>query len=1322
MHRWTLILALVAGLAWVLGAHPAAQAEDEHGRSPLAGIVRDAKGTPVGGVEVTFRRYAWGSTKWSAAGLRARFAHEASAPVVARTTTAADGRWRMDVPGVGRAGSLQFVAPDGRVATSVYSLAPPMLAPPLESVLLDVALVTIRLVDHEGRPVAGSLGVRVELSAGPVPQGHNPPGFGLSFPLAQDGVTRVPAPAGSRLVVSARAPEVGDVRGIRIDPSTTPEATIELRRAGGPRVRGVVRDEEGAPVADAFVVAQLAQGTSPFEFLRNEAFARTDAEGRYALEHLPGRYLAGIAVWKEGYAIAASPGTSGGGNGLHLPTDRAFDMDVTLGRGRTIRGTVVDEQGTPLPDAKVWLSEKLVGSFFPVVAYEPTTSDADGRFTLSGLPLHAGWVRARTDTHRLASYWQGDGPHGHRIARDMPAVIDGVRLVLTQGRSVTGRLINGADKPVPGAAVRLSYIVGRGSVLGHEPVWSDAHGRFAFHGLPKVQHPSVRIDAPGFVRHEARLGQGGAAGATIRLPRGGVIRGRVLNREGRPVPHTSVRCDPSAVSAVTDAEGRFLLERLPPGRLTLTHGGPGGSTGLGQTLVDLAEGAVVKDVTLRLTSLSASPGEESIAGQAVDEQGRPHAGFRLEVSGIGPIMHTVRPQSVVTDEHGHFRVDGLVHGQYTVQPWPPIRRAPIVRAGTLDAVVEFPSRETYVLEGRVVGPDGTPIPQGVVEATHRGAARNVMVSTATLFDGRFRMDLRRGASSYHLRVGRPSDHHGRPLNLILATPLEVGGPHEPIEVRLVEAASIRGVLRDEDGKPVRGTIVEAMAVPHPTPLDMPRPAESDAEGRFALTGLRPGTYRVSMRVPAGFEPPPTQQIRAPTAEPIAFTVKRLASIAGRILDGEGAPVGGVHVTAIARPREPGTALQGAGRARSAMFANGVTDRDGRFVIIGLSTDFVYDLNVGLPTALRVRHFVPTLQRIEPNGDELTVELTPAITITGRVLAPDGSPASKVQVSTFGPLDAAGARDATLSAGAVTDDQGRFEVGPLRADGEVTLRAWITPPMRTVERPWLPSDKVKVATGARDVELTMRQGVELRGRIEGVTPAEIHHLELLATAQGAGEAGRFQFDGSSTTFRIVGLEPGRYRLVLRRVNRGLRFHEIPEVTAPADGIVVRRWTEVMLEGRVTGIEAKGWQARWLPGNGRGPSPHAAVGDDGRFRVGPVGDAPGVLYVHGPDKTKVVWMPLKPSKKPIAAKPVATKPIKGKILGLPDKVQRGSVIAHHGPLRHTARITDDGYFDFEHLPPGPWTLTFQVSRPRGHIESPEPVTPGNRMVFVKWKKAP
>jgi hypothetical protein len=125
---------------------------------------------------------------------------------------------------------------------------------------------------------------------------------------------------------------------------------------------------------------------------------------------------------------------------------------------------------------------------------------------------------------------------------------------------ITGRVVNTNDIPVPGVLVTALPLTGEPEVI-FAPVASattDANGAFTLSDL-KPRLYRVEVNAKGYVTTgtpvRARLGDA----PTIRLTRGGVITGRVTDRENRPIIEARVK-----VMRITDANGKPLPATFPP--------------------------------------------------------------------------------------------------------------------------------------------------------------------------------------------------------------------------------------------------------------------------------------------------------------------------------------------------------------------------------------------------------------------------------------------------------------------------------------------------------------------------------------------------------------------------------------------------------------------------------------------------------------------------------------------------------------------------------------------------------------------------------------
>jgi tetratricopeptide (TPR) repeat protein len=86
-----------------------------------------------------------------------------------------------------------------------------------------------------------------------------------------------------------------------------------------------------------------------------------------------------------------------------------------------------------------------------------------------------------------------------------------------------------------------------------------------------------------------------------------------------------------------------------------------------------------------------------------------------------------------------------------------------------------------------------------------------------------------------------------------------------------QAARATGTVRDTNGRPIKGATIRAMN-PDAAPREFT--AVSDDKGRFAMIGLRTGTW--TLRVEAeGFDPvEASSQMRVAGTPPLAFTLQR----------------------------------------------------------------------------------------------------------------------------------------------------------------------------------------------------------------------------------------------------------------------------------------------------------------------------------------------------------------------------------------------------------------------------------------------------------------
>ncbi len=210
---------------------------------------------------------------------------------------------------------------------------------------------------------------------------------------------------------------------------------------------------------------------------------------------------------------------------------------------------------------------------------------------------------------------------------------------------------------------------------------------------------------------------------------------------------------------------------------------------------------------------------------------------------------------------------------------------------------------------------------------------------------------------------------------------------------------------------------------------------TDAQGRYRLTGLSPGTYKLSLRLPdelTTYQPAREVRVADRGCASEDFLVTDNGRIAGRVLDAEGKPAARLSVAVVdAEGKNPEFKY---GR-------HAQTDEQGRYRFEGLPPGR-YLLGVHLagfpqpddPTNAYARTYYPGVARAEEAealelkaGEELKgrdLRLPPRraeSVINGRVVWDDGTPVANARVSykdlTYG--------DAGINYGAQADERGQF---------------------------------------------------------------------------------------------------------------------------------------------------------------------------------------------------------------------------------------------------------------------------------------------------------
>jgi uncharacterized GH25 family protein len=360
--------------------------------------------------------------------------------------------------------------------------------------------------DEQGQPIAGAT---VTLNR----QRTVTSGGDGSF--AFDGLA-----AGSYEVMAEKGPLYGE-DSLPLSDSADP---MKLIVRAGPSLELRVSDHAGTPVLGAKATTQQ----------HNDAY--TDREGKVTFR---GMDFGGdsVDVVAPGYASE------------HVRPDLGDDprrtvvQKVVLQPTAPIGGLVVDQDGKPVPDARVSVSVSAHGWS------DTATTDAKGHWQLLGFGAGKLLLSATTDNH---------------VAMPEPLVpFDGVTPKLDlvvhveRGATIGGIVVDPAGKPVEGAHV----------VAAHNSTDTDATGHFSVAGVePGAQTVEASTDTLGTPVQNIDVPRGGHVDVRIVMVESS-ISGTVTNGSGDPVPGAAVMASNSTTSMFdhTDDVGHFDFKGVAPG-------------------------------------------------------------------------------------------------------------------------------------------------------------------------------------------------------------------------------------------------------------------------------------------------------------------------------------------------------------------------------------------------------------------------------------------------------------------------------------------------------------------------------------------------------------------------------------------------------------------------------------------------------------------------------------------------------------------------------------------------------------------------------------
>ncbi len=643
-------------------------------------------------------------------------------------------------------------------------------------------------------------------------------------------------------------------------------------------------------------------------------------------------------------------------------------------------------------------------------------------------------------------------------------------LVLHEGESIAGKVVNAEGKPVGGVAIRARWVegadlvppesgYGRGrrlleAALGAMPAdrVTGKDGTFLFPALTGGWYDLIAVRR-GYARTVKRRVFAGSQEVVIALQEGWDLRGVVRSEDGAPLAGAQITTfgpvesvtqglSPETLlgsgeyetrwGAESDQSGAFIIRDLPAGRYAVlvrreqfqpavffgVDVGPGLN---GRVSFSLSRGFLLR-------------------GVVVSEEGKPLAGAQVTaVAQVSPREPAVRRFESRTDARGGFAFTSLYQVNYRLSV----------------------HCEGYVPWSSTVFPDGKQLrirlrPGLPLQGTVTYKARPVKNARVTFFARRSRGRQKTG--SFLQVVGRAfTDRRGffklgglAPGKgiLVVEAPGYVEAAREvriqepstaPVKVELRKAGVVRGVVRDSTGKPISGARVhvEALGEKRRSWQDLLPPRRiiargaTDPRGRFQLPLSRAGVFSVRASHPL-YLPAASEAFEVPQAgergPELSLTLSEGLTLRGTIRNREGVPIGGVRIQARLRSRISSSGAHGREVPLGAFLASTVSGPDGSWELKPLAPG-VYLIWIDHAPYAPLRREVKVGEQKSP----LELVLKPEAFVAGEVVGPDGRPVVGASVVI---------RGMGVYRQSYTDQKGYFKLGGLAPGCTYVLEVFV----------------------------------------------------------------------------------------------------------------------------------------------------------------------------------------------------------------------------------------------------------------------------------------
>ena len=878
-----------------------------------------------------------------------------------------------------------------------------------------------------------------------------------------------------------------------------------LKLEPGLTLAGRVTDASGKPIPKAEI--RLIFMTERMGNLLGQP-AHTDAEGRFEINALPSGRRYSVNVMAYGYGSDNRFVEAGDAATRRIDLE-PFQLALA---DRRIAGVVVDDEDKPVKGAMISTS----GNGQPSLNGQ---TDANGRFSFGH--VCAGPINVYANSQRGNGFGNGStltegGDTNITVKLGMNQPMGGMASARVK---VTGTIQAPDGQPAPKVVVSLLP-------YSQAEKRTDTEGRYTLSvdpneisGMQNVQRVVIARDLAHNWAAALDIDED-TTNAPLKLEPSLTLVGRVTDAKGNGIPRADVHLiimserqgNSFGQPAVTDAEGRFEIKALPPGRRYSVSAMAKGY-GNDNRMVEAGDAATRR---MDVETLQLPLADQRIAGVVVDEEDKPVKGARVNINGNG--QPSLNGQ---TDAKGQFSFDRVCAGPINIYANSQRGNAfgngnAVAEGGDTNITVKLGVNQPMgdmasarvKVTGTIQAPDGTPAPKVTVSLLPYSQTEK-----RTDAEGRFTLSANPneyGGMQQFQRVVIARD-----LAHNWAAALDIDEDCTNALLKLEPGLTLAGQVTDAKGNGIPKADVHLIFMTERMGGMLGQPAHTDADGRFEIRGLPTGR-RYSVNVMANGYGNDNRMVEASDAatrridlEPfqLALADRR---IAGVVVDDEDKPVRGAMINTY-----------GSGQPN----LNAQTDAKGRFsfdrVCAGPITIYANNqrgnaygngstVAEGGDTNITVKLGVN-----QPMGDMASAR----VKVTGTIQAPDGQPAPKVVVTLF-PFS--NQEDEKR-----TDAQGRFTLtaNPNQFGGGQEVQRVVI--ARDLSHNW--ATALDIDEDTTNAPLKLEPGLSIAGRVtdasgKPIPKAEAHLVFMTERMSNSlGQPARADADGR---FEIKGLPAGR----------------------------------------------------------------------------------------------------------------------------------------------------------------------------------------------------